>query len=342
MAEMLSGGNFGGIAIQMQFWAQVFHKNAWSIHALTNRVSFQKEKITFHHISNKQSVNLILEWINAIRLISKIKPKLILIRGAQRALYPVSIIANCFGAKVIFFGASDVNFIPYKAAVGNKINHTLYNRALRNVHFIIAQNDYQKTELFRNYGRNCLIIPNIWDGTSMVKEESSKYDVVWISNFRRLKRAEWVLDLAKLLPNISFAIAGGPNTPDYYELIKSKADLLSNIDFLGPISIAKANSLVNNSKLLLCSSEYEGFPNTFLQAWNASKPVISTVDPNKLLETHKLGIKCDTVEQMAEAIKLLLNNPSEYNSYSERIDNYFTIAHSANAAYNKLLNYIKS
>lgn len=343
VSDMKSGRTFGGIAVQLNFWMQVFGDNDWEVHSLTTVDSYIQEGVRYHHIQHIQSIELAWEWFNIFRIVKQVRPQLIIFRGARRLLFPLQQIAHHFGANVIMQGASDVNFEPGKASVGNGINRYLYESAVRKIDYIVCQNEYQSKTLKNNYNRESLIIPNIW-GKMVMKTNlaTTAADVAWIGNFRRLKRPEWFYDAARALPDVQFAIAGGAASVDLYNQMESEAALIPNLDFLGQISIEESNALIGGAKLLVCSSEYEGFPNTFLQAWAAGIPVISTVDPNDLIKTNNLGLTVDSSETLTEAIDRLLCDKELYALKQKSIADYFASNHSAQRRYEELLNYISA
>lgn len=341
VSDMKSGRTFGGIAVQLNFWMQVFGDNGWDVHSLTTADSYIQDDVNYHQIRHIQSVELAWEWVNIFRIVKQVRPNLIVFRGARRLLFPLQHIAHRFGAKVIMQGASDVNFEPGKASVGNGINRRLYEAAVRKIDYIVCQNEYQSKTLKNNFNRESLIIPNIWGKmVMMANTDSTPADVVWIGNFRRLKRPEWFYDAAQSLPDIKFAIAGGAASVDLYNELEYKATLIPNLDFLGQISIEKSNALICKAKILVCSSEYEGFPNTFLQAWAAGIPVVSTVDPNDLIKTYNLGLTVDSTKSLTEAIGRLLSDYELYEFKKKSIAEYFVSNHAAQSRYEQLMNYI--
>ena len=109
VSNMNCGRSFGGIAVQLNFWMQVFSANGWEIHALTNEDSYDDKITHYHHINHFHKAELIWEWANIYKIVRRIRPSIILFRGAKRLLYPLSRIGKRFGAKVIMQGASDVN-----------------------------------------------------------------------------------------------------------------------------------------------------------------------------------------------------------------------------------------
>lgn len=343
VSDMKFGRRFGGIAVQLNFWMQVFRDNDWEVHSLTTKDSYIQDGINHHHIRHIKFLELVWEWFNIFRIIKLVRPQIIILRGAQRLLFPLQKIAHYFGAKVIMQGASDINFELGKASVGKGINRRMYEDAVHRIDYIVCQNEYQSKTLKQNFNRKSLVIPNIW-GKMIMQTNLGTYtaDVVWIGNFRQLKRPEWFYDAAQALPNVKFAIAGGAASVDLYNQMESKAVMIPNLDFLGQISINESNALICGAKILVCSSEYEGFPNTFLQAWAAGIPVVSTVDPNDLIKTHNLGLIAYSSESLTEAICRLVTDKELYALKQKSIADYFVSNHSAQRRYDELMGYIRT
>jgi glycosyltransferase involved in cell wall biosynthesis len=205
--------------------------------------------------------------------------------------------------------------------------------------YVVTQNQAQHDALKRNYRKESLIMPNIWIPSEQKKHEK-EYDAIWVSNLRPLKRAEWFLEVANRHPQFRFCIVGGYLDKDYYSSIQQKSQEIPNLSFLGAKSFEEVNTLIAKSRLLVCTSEYEGFPNTFLQAWAQSVPVVSTVNPNNVFENHKLGVYVENVDSLCENTCTLLMDVQLYNDYMICIQNYFTENHSAVNGFVRLMNYM--
>lgn len=340
--KLIEGKPIGGIAVQMYFWARVFRSNGWEVFSFIENEKRQKEAegIVFQPQKNVKRVNMLLEWWYAFINMITLKPDVIIFRGANRELLPLSFFSNIFKIKLVMFGASDVNFEPGKELVGSNINRKLYHRALKRISFFVVQNKHQHDTLSEYFFKDSLILYNIWgEVKKQVEEKVPTSDAVWVANFRRLKRAEWVIDAAIKCPDYHFVMAGGKSN-EYFDEMKNKAERAWNLDFLGPKPFFYANQLVKNSKVLLCTSTFEGFPNTFLQAWSNGIPVISTVDPSNIIKDYKLGVIVNTEDELVSAIQTLLSDTNYYLHLSRSITTFFDENHSAQSAYNKLIKYI--
>lgn len=341
--RLIEGKPIGGIAVQMYFWAQVFAENGWRVFSFAEdaRQTITRERIEFKPVRNIQRINFLLEWWRSFKYLLTLRPEMVIYRGANRHLLPLSIFARFFGVKLVYFAASDVNFVPGKELVGSEFNRKLYHRSIRHIHHFVTQNQFQHDTLLQNYGKESLIMYNIWGHTlSDCQELFMPSDVVWVANFRRLKRAEWVFNAAVQLPNSHFVMAGGPEDKSYYEEMKNQAQGINNVNFLGPKSFFETNLLVKNSKVLLCTSTFEGFPNTFLQAWSNGLPVISTVDPSGIIRDNNLGVVVENEEELYQALQKVLNNKEYYDELNRSVTAFFAANHSSESGYEKLMSYI--
>lgn len=343
--DVLSGSsNVAGIQVQMSFWARTFAQHGWNVYSYSEATPLSLLGITFlkkfsSSFLSRLHLKSLMELINCWRCIRR-HPDLVVARGAQREFYYLMKFCKLKNIKFVLFGASDVNFIPGREQiVGSSRNRQLYQKTIRNTEFIVTQNENQFRSLQQNYGKTSMLQPNIWIPSNQSGFEK-KYDAIWIANLRPLKRAEWFVSLAETLSQYRFAIVGGAMDKKYYEKIEQLSGAVPNLSFLGAKSFEEVNILLSESRLLVCTSEFEGFPNTFLQAWAQSVPVVSTVNPNNLLTDYKLGKYIETQEELCESMEALINNPLCYQSYEEAIRGYFLLHHSAEHAFEKLMDYL--
>lgn len=340
--NLIEGKQIGGIAVQMYFWAKVFAKNGWQVYSFNENAkhTIKKEAVVFKPKRSAPSMNVLLEWWYAFFFILIIRPNIIAYRGANRALFPLSVFSKLFGIKLVMFGASDVNFEPGKELVGSGFNRKQYQRAVKRIRLFVTQNKHQHDTLLKNYGKESLMLYNIWGDVALKTEETATAsDVVWVANFRRLKRAEWVIEAAKQCPEYRFAMAGG-GSDDYYNEMQIQAQTVGNLDFLGPRSFFYTNNMVRQSRVLLCTSTFEGFPNTFLQAWSYGIPVISTVDPSSIIADNSLGVIIAKEDDLTGAIRKVLDDKEYYNKLKDSVLGFFNKNHSSQTGYEQLVKYI--
>ena len=346
MMDLIDGKPIGGIAVQMHFWAQVFAKNGWQVFSFADHINatVNKDEIVFKPIRRIRRINFILEWWWAFKYLIVIHPKLIIYRGANRSLLPVSVFARIFGIRLVFFSASDVNFEPGKEMIKGELNRKMYHRSIKHIRYFVTQNQHQHDTLYKEYGKESLIMYNIWGHTSLdsSKDDPPKCDVVWVANYRKLKRAEWVVDAAEQLPDFLFAMAGGRSSGEgsYYDEIQRRGERCPNLKLLGGRSFFYTNELVARSKVLLCTSVFEGFPNTFLQAWSNGIPVISTVDPSCIIVNNGLGVVVSNQQELVAAILRVLRDEDYYKRLSSSVSDFFMKNHAAQSGFERLIKYL--
>lgn len=344
---MADTNKVGGIQVQMMFWGEAFASNGWNVYALSegkpkaNSPTIRFIQVPISRLLSHLHLEIIQDFRWAWCSIRKCKPKVVLSRGASRGLYFLHLLCKAKKIKLVFLGASDSDFVPGKEIVlGNSINRTMYQKGLRKVDYIVTQNHEQHEALKTNYGKDSITIANLWRPSTVGSSSEKKYDVIWVAYLRPLKRAEWFLDLAKQLPQYSFAIAGGVADQQYYNKIEKEAKGIQNLSFLGALSFNGINNLMAQSKLLVCSSEFEGFPNTFLQAWAQSIPVVTTVNPSGVVSKYQLGVVVSNPQDLLEQTSKLLEDATYYAKLQQSIGSYFLESHDCTNAYNKLMDYL--
>lgn len=336
----------GGISVQMYFWAKIFIKNGWEVHSFypnKNTTSSDTEKIIFHKDFVTHLWSAVLYLFFTLYIFIKIKPDLVITRGGtNRNLVFISFVAKCFKTTTIHFIASDKELTLKNETLANNINRSCFLKGIRNTKFIVAQNKFQETQLLSLFNRKSLIIPNIWgEIKNAITYRIKDTDILWVANIKSLKRPLWVFELAKKNPNIQITMIGGDMEHSLFETCNKEAELLSNLHFLGAKNFREANEHFKHCKLFLCTSEYEGFPNTFLQAFSNNVPIISTVNPNNIFDIYKIGNFCKTIDDINYNISLYFNNNELYKKKRNAIKEYFNSTHNIEIAYNKLIKYCK-
>jgi len=197
---------------------------------------------------------------------------------------------------------------------------------------IVAQKQIQADLLKNHYHRDVdAIIANFQPLPKFVKQQTQSIEVVWISNHKQEKNPQFFIDLAeKLHPETgaTFTMAGRADDSPWGQKIIERAVKRSCINFIGEQSQEEINLLLERSHLMVNTSDYEGFPNTFIQAWMREVPVISLhVDPNQL-DKKGIGVICNTVENLYSQTKNLIEDKSLRLQMAKTSREYATNVHS--------------
>jgi glycosyltransferase involved in cell wall biosynthesis len=333
----------GGIAVQLTFWAKIFHDNNWEVYSLSSRQNNNIEGVNFIKVPEIKVLGFIMYFCYSFKTILKLKPNVIIFRGAGRNLFPVAFCAKLFRVKLVFMGANDINFLPGKERIkGSIINSYLFRVGIKLTNCFVVQNKFQKEQLNLNYNKVSIIIPNIWRNDKfLVKENLPLNSILWVGNFRHQKRPEWFIGLAKSLPDQNFLMIGFPNDIELFKKVKELANNVENLKIIDGLPFKKTASFFTKAKLFICTSRHEGFPNTFLQAWSNAVPVISSVDPSDIIQKNNLGALVHTEEQLLRSTKRLLANDKLFMEYQKNINQYFSGNHDCQKQFETLIKHIE-
>lgn len=213
------------------------------------------------------------------------------------------------GAKMIFRVAHDTDCISGQQLIPYKRDKLIYEYGLRNATFIASQSDKQSQLLVENYSLDSSIVNMLVEEPKPEEIGLEKdIDILWVNNIRPIKRPDRLIEVAKKLPQFQFTMIGGHQERhhDLYDEVKAAADTLPNLNFLGAIPYAEVGAFFSRARLFLNTSDSEGFPNTFLQAWIRGVPVVSTFDPDGIIDREELGISVGTVLETTNILKTSL------------------------------------
>lgn len=233
-----------------------------------------------------------------------------------------------FNKKFVYRVAHDTDCVPGKQIIRFWRDKKIYEYGLKHADLIIAQTEKQRNSLKDFYGLESLRLNMMVGLPEASSKEDKNIDILWVNNIRPFKRPELIFELASKLPAFRFVLIGGPcsGQHDYYKGIEAQANRYPNVDFLGPVPYTQVNRYFSRAKLFVNTSESEGFPNSFLQAWIRAIPVISFFDPDALLATHGLGKASSDIHEMTIQIDALMRNEQERRAIGEQA-RQFAFAH---------------
>jgi glycosyltransferase involved in cell wall biosynthesis len=227
------------------------------------------------------------------------------------------------GKRYVFRVASDSDCLPDALIIKRWYwrDKRLYQYGLKQADGVLAQSVRQQELLLRNFGRPSSIA-HMLVGSSGTNLDFAGRDIhaLWVSNIRRLKRPDILLDIAGELPRVSFHIVGGPvaGERELFAEVQGRARAVPNVTFDGPLAYDDAAALYGRARIFVNTSDMEGFPNTYLQAWASGTPVVAFFDPDGLIAEHGLGIAVRTPQEMIAAVRMLLQDEAAWNAARAR------------------------
>jgi glycosyltransferase involved in cell wall biosynthesis len=246
----------------------------------------------------------------------------------------VSAFTRRHGRKSIYAGASDVDFMPGKQEIRYARDRKVFEYGLKRVDKVITQNPQQHQELLENYGREGVLIPSCYAPPAGAKHDRSGY-VLWVASIRPSKRAELALEIARRLPNYKFVMIGGPDpdrrSQEYFASLKEAARALPNLEIRGFVPFTEAEQAFNGARVFLNTSEYEGFPNTFLQAWSRGIPSVAFIDTGSRRDGEPVYDSARDVGEATWKLERLMRDDIQWGLMSQRVQAHFRDTHSVDA-----------
>lgn len=197
----------------------------------------------------------------------------------------------------------------------------LYEFGLRRVDAILAQSVKQQQAMRQNYGLNSRLASMMVDEAELnLSFDERSVSVLWVSNLRELKRPDLLLELAGRVPELNVHMIGGPipSSLPLYEEVQCKAALVPNLTFHGQIPYHDVNDFFEKARVFVNTSDIEGFPNSYLQAWARGTPVIAFFDPDNVIKREGLGCAVRNLQEMRDAVVELCSNGDLWRATSGR------------------------
>ena len=258
-------------------------------------------------------------------------------RAAEHWWGPAVQIAKLSNVRTIYAVAYDTDVSPRHALARRSRLWPLYAWGLRCSDRIFVQHGGQFSRLAPQLQTRAFIVPSFAGEMpiSFSHGERRKY-VAWVAVLRRPKRADLLIEIARKIPSVQFVVCGGltshRSSMEYGQKIVDGLRALPNVEFLGKVDPKKAQQVIAEAAVFLSTSDEEGFPNTFLEAWGSGTPVVSLkIDPDGIIHQKGLGRVSGTIEQASRDIDALIADPKLRNDIASRAKEYVAQRHSIQA-----------
>jgi len=340
--------NLGGAEYQVKLILDhLQNRNSNRIFYLSKHVSDNFPAQGYQVIQVKNGLN---QWINRksgllldcscfYRKLKVIQPDVIYQRVGCALTGVSAYYARKHGKSFLFHVSSDFDVKP-EVYFGRKrdyaikyIGKKMLEYGLRHASKIIVQSKNQHEALWKNYGiRSSILIRNFHPLPETIEKDENRIKIIWIANLKKLKRPEIFLKLARVflsIPHVEFIMIGKKDAQMRNPVLEKEISDLVNLNYLGKQPFEQTNRILSRCHILVNTSVFEGFPNTFIQAWLRKLPVVSLdVDPDNLLEKEKMGYHSKSFTQMVEDIQRLVQDSELRQKLGQKAHKYAIQNHS--------------
>lgn len=242
------------------------------------------------------------------------------------------------GRSFVYSVASDPDCDANLPKMKSRREKFLYRYGIRHADRIVVQTRRQQEMLRESFHRDSVVLPMPCPGPSTEAYDSlgsragQSNRVLWIGMIYAVKRPDRLVALAERCSDLHFDVVGLMTDTEYSRDVCKRAAGLPNITLHGPVPREKVARFYQDAALVCCTSDFEGFPNTFLEAWSYGVPVVSTVDPDNLIAEKGLGRVGRDVSELTVGMRQLLDSPELYESTSCAARSYYVANHTVDAA----------
>jgi glycosyltransferase involved in cell wall biosynthesis len=122
----------------------------------------------------------------------------------------------------------------------------------------------------------------------------------------------------------------------FFEDVARQARAVPNLHMTGHVPFHEVGAWFDRAAVVVNTSDYEGLPNTFVQAWLRGAPTLSFVRPESA--PGRTGtIACADVAQMAQRLRVLLDDEAAWGTASAACRAHFEAHHTMDAAVRRYL-----
>lgn len=183
----------------------------------------------------------------------------------------------------------DDRFIQLFPLVGR-----VFRWALHQADAIVTE-DQEEVELLKKH--YSLTSQAIYDTTPLPDEANilpidQRHHMLWVSRLVPMKRPEHFIELAREFPNERFILIApiDEQQKDFADQIISLAKHQPNVELIPGLPHQQLDAYYQKAKLFINTSDFEGYPNTFIEAGKYAVPILSLrVNPDALLTNDRFG-----------------------------------------------------
>ncbi|MFU8814055.1 MAG: glycosyltransferase family 4 protein [Pseudomonadales bacterium] len=259
--------------------------------------AFVPQGYQIHGIGRTGSMRYVLDSRRLLRVLQEIRPDTIYHQVGCAYTGVAAYYCSRSSCKLVWHIASDVDVIRSRPKVYEAFKYLdkhMLEYGLRRADIIVAQTDDQAAMLRQHYGREVTaIVRNFHPEPKEPISKSSPVEVVWIANLKLVKQPEIFIQLARDLSgsDAHFTMIGGLQGSEAWKSqMLAEMAATPNLTYAGTLTQDEVNARLAHAHVLVNTSQYEGFSNTFIQAWMREVPVVSlNVNPDGSFDQGNLG-----------------------------------------------------
>jgi glycosyltransferase involved in cell wall biosynthesis len=336
-----TSGHIGGVERQMSSTARWLTKQGYSVSLLTwDDGQLGDEIIDGVHVIKVCQRDVGLpglrffhpRWTRLNHAMARADADLYYQNCAEYVTGQVALWCRRHNRRFVYSVASDPECDVALPEMKTKRERVLYRMGLHRADHIIVQTRTQQKMLREGFNLHSVVIPiPCWDvvDTSIEPKQSQMLStrILWVGRICEPKGPHRFLELAQACPDLHFDFVGPSDGTAYSQAVLWSARSIKNVTVHGAVTRNRMPAFYKQAACLCCTSDYEGFPNTFLEAWSYGLPIVSTFDPDGLIVRLNLGRTASDIVGLEASIRALLNAPKDWQIASHNAREYYKTNH---------------
>lgn len=243
-----------------------------------------------------------------VRVIEEERPEWIFLLGWTTWLCILHLMKPLFGYKLGFICGLDTE-VNGGFRKENPIRGMLFEYALRRCDVRFAMTEDQR-ELFHQNGMSCGFYRNLILPRNESRTAAKTTDLLWVSRCQPIKRPHLFLDLAERLPEAKCKMVCPREDVGLWNSVSKRAAGIPNVEFVERVPYHEIQAVYDSAKIFVNTSEWEGWPNSFIQSGLGETALLSLdVNPDGLFGRYALGKFCGgNPGRLADAAREMLGS----------------------------------
>jgi glycosyltransferase involved in cell wall biosynthesis len=274
-----------------------------------------------------------LEAHDVWRGLARANARCYVIRGSGGYMTAASAFCRTYRRRLVFSSSNDLDYYDARADRGARVWRS-YRRAVTHADHIVAQTGHQLELAGKAFPEvPATHIPSFAQPAEPPNATPDAF--LWADRLVDYKRPELFLDLAEALPEAPFRMILVPTaeTAWYQELVehvRRRAGELANVELLETQPRPALLDYISRAIAVVKTSEVEGMPNTFLEAWARGVPVLSfSVDPDRRVADNDIGVVAGgSMERFVQGARELAHDAHLRAEMGERARAFIEQVHS--------------
>ena len=213
---------------------------------------------------------------------------------------------------------------------------SLFRVGVRLAETIVVQTEEQVALCRERFGRDAVRISSIAEPAGRRRGKPEAF--LWIGRVVWYKRPLAYVELARSLPDARFwmipvPVAFAEGGEELEAELAREAATAPNLELLPPMPRERLAELFDRCVAIVSTSDFEGMPNVFLEAWARGVPALSlSHDPDGVIARHGLGAFADgSPEKLEELADAMWRGREAQAEIAERCAGYVLEQHSPDA-----------